>query len=41
MSDWDEFGAAGHRTGTAFFRWLHADIAEQPRCGVGVADEVA
>ena len=24
----------GHRTGTAFFRWLHADIDEQPRCSV-------
>lgn len=33
--------AAGHRTGTAFFRWLHADIAEQPRCRVVSADEVA
>jgi len=23
---------SGHRTGVLFFRWLHADIAEQPRC---------
>jgi hypothetical protein len=24
----------GHRTGVAFFRWLHADVTEQPRCRV-------
>ncbi len=25
---------SGHRTGVMFFRWLHADIAEQPVCRV-------
>jgi len=25
---------SGHRTGIMFFRWLHADIAEQPVCRV-------
>lgn len=25
---------SGHRTGVLFFRWLHADIVEQPRCRV-------
>ena len=25
---------SGHHTGVLFFRWLHAEIAEQPRCRV-------
>jgi hypothetical protein len=25
---------SGHHTGVMFFRWLHADIAEQPECRV-------
>ena len=25
---------SGHHTGVMFFRWLHADIAQQPVCHV-------
>lgn len=32
---------SGHRTGIMFFRWLHADIAEQPVCRVVKRFEVA
>lgn len=32
VPNWLDTG--GHRTGVAFFRWLHADVAEQPRCRV-------
>lgn len=31
---------AGHRTGVAFFRWLHADVEIQPRCRVLPVSEV-
>ncbi len=30
----------GHRTGTAFFRWLHADIDRQPTCRVVKTSEL-
>ena len=32
---------SGHRIGIMFFRWLHADVAEQPTCRVVKAAEVA
>ena len=38
VPDWLE--TSGHRTGVAFFRWLHADIAEQPVCRVVKRAEV-
>ena len=31
---------SGHRVGIMFFRWLHADIAEQPSCRVVKRSEV-
>jgi hypothetical protein len=31
---------SGHHTGVMFFRWLHADIAEQPVCRVVKRSEV-
>lgn len=32
---------SGHRTGVAFFRWLHADIDAQPTCRVMKRSELA
>jgi len=31
----------GHTVGTAFFRWLHSDIASQPTCTVVKRDQLA
>jgi hypothetical protein len=31
---------SGHRVGVMFFRWLHADIAEQPVCRVVKRSEI-
>ena len=31
---------AGHRTGVAFFRWLHSDVEVQPRCRVVPVSDV-
>lgn len=38
VANWLDTG--GHRTGIMFFRWLHADIAEQPTCRVVSRAEV-
>lgn len=32
---------AGHRTGVAFFRWLHTDVVDQPRCRVVPVSDVS
>lgn len=32
---------SGHRVGIMFFRWLHADIAEQPECRVVKRSDIA
>ena len=32
---------SGHRIGIMFFRWLHADVSEQPKCRVIKRSEVA
>jgi hypothetical protein len=38
MPNW--LDTSGHRVGVMFFRWLHADIAEQPVCRVVKRSEV-
>jgi hypothetical protein len=38
MLNW--LDTSGHRVGVMFFRWLHADIAEQPVCRVVKQSEV-
>ena len=38
MPNW--LDTSGHRIGVMFFRWLHADIAEQPVCRVVKRSEV-